>query len=1103
LTETLRGATERKDDSVSRGTPPAQTGIFVRGGEYWTVGYGSVSFSLRDLKGLSYIQRLLQHPGEEFHALDLLDIPGKRMAYDSGSADIGSVLHDPAVNIGGLGDSGEMLDARAKQDYKRRLLELREELEDLRERGADEPALKVESEIDFLEREIVRAFGLRGRDRRAGSTSERARLNVTRAIKAGLRKISEHHSTLGELLERSIRTGSFCSYVPDPRILVSWQFSSEGLKRSDEVAAAAPFLVRRETGFLRAFTEGTTFVGREAERTLLHRSLEQVLRGAGGVVLIAGAAGVGKTRIAAEFGVEASQRGILTFVGSCFDRDDPVPFLPFVEILEAALAQAPSPDAFRNVLGDDASEIARLLPQLRRLFHDIPPPMKLSPEQSQRILFSAVAKLLARTATNQPVLLVLDDLHWADERTLSLVNHLAQLVSKMPVLIVGTYRDFELQPTRPLAQAVDELIRFHLVEQISLSGLPRTAVAEMLRVLSGREPPEEVVSLIYSETEGNPFFIEELFQHLVEQGKLLDSSGEFRRDLKLGDSGVPQSLRLVIGRRLARLTDDAQKILGTAAVIGRSFTFELLEGSIQADTDSLLDCVEEAERAGLVASTVQYPEAQFRFSHELIRQAVISGLSGARRQRLHLDVADAMERLYVNALEENADDIAYHLCQAGTAADAERTIRHLAIAAKRASEQGALTKAEGEYRQALNVLARLPATPARDQQELQLQLAIGQVFIATRGYTGVETAAAYDRAGALGERLGEPIQIALALGGLFALPLLRGEMDGAQAFADRVRAVAERCGTSSTRTLGHLYEGVASYHRGKLELARDYFVQALASYREDDHRGVPPDPGVETLDYMSLTAWQLGLADSARRWIREAFTLAERVRKPYALAHNRFYAAYLNVLLRDPPACQRVSEAILEQSRNQSLPLFFDICRILRGWALAQQGHSSEGISCCREGLASFKAVGNRLSIGSFLGFLAESLAKGGKLEEALATVEEGMAEVGEQLVDLPYLLWLRGELLLQRAGGSSITSADSSTPLAVDSAERSFRDSISFASRLGAKSYGLRAATSLARLLTSCGRSVEAHELLVPLWKDFVEGFDTRDLIDAKKVVG
>ncbi len=550
---------------MSSGDAPAHSGIFARSGEYWTIGYGGKSFSLKEAKGLKYIERLLRHPGEEFHALDLLREPIATTASGSTGGDLSAVLADPGVSIGGLGDAGEMLDAQAKHDYKRRLYELREELADLRDRGVVDRAEKVQSEIDFLAREIARAVGLKGRDRRVGVAVERARLNATRAIRAAVQRISEHHPALGEMLDRSIRTGSCCSYAPHPRTPVSWQFSLGVSQASAEDDAAVTLFLRREARFLEAFTEGTTFVGREPERATLRKFLEEARRGQGKVVVIGGAPGVGKTRIAAEIGAEASRDGFLTFVGGCYDREDSVPFIPFVEILEAGLAQAGSPAAFRDALGTDAPELARLLPQLRRLYSDIAAPLELPPEQSRRVLFNAVAALVVRTARRRPLLLLLDDLHWADEGTLLLLNHVAPLVAKMPVLIVGTYRDFELQPNRPLAKTLDVLIRLHLVERITLGGLSQDGVAHMLRALSGREPPEKVVDLFYSQTEGNPFFVEELFRHLVEQGKLTDSAGEFARTSELTGIDVPQTLRLVIGSRLARLSQATQKTLGAAA----------------------------------------------------------------------------------------------------------------------------------------------------------------------------------------------------------------------------------------------------------------------------------------------------------------------------------------------------------------------------------------------------------------------------------------------------------------------------------------------------------------------------------------------------------
>ncbi|MBV8358776.1 MAG: AAA family ATPase [Deltaproteobacteria bacterium] len=1077
-----------------------QLAVFVRTGDYWTVSFAGSRSSLKNIKGLHYIEHLLKHPGEEFHVLDL----AIESCNDTDSdTDISSVLHDPTLSISRLGDSGEMLDTRAIRDYKRRLDELREEFEDLRERGAHDRAAKVESEIEFLEREIVRAVGLGGRSRRAGSAAERARLNITRLIRTGLQKISEHNHTLGELLDRSIRTGTFCSYFPDPRTPISWQFSLEETQRLPEIRSPAPVVARHDTYLQRTSIGRTMFVGRETEQALLRRHLDQVLRGVGAVVMIEGTAGVGKTRLAAEFSIEASKKGVLTFSGACYDRNDPVPFVPFVEMLETTLATS-GLAAIREVLGEDITEIARLLPQLRRLFPDIPPPLELAPEQSRWVLFNAVAEVLTRMSAARPVLLVLEDLHWADEETLALVTHLGQSVSKMPVLIVGTYRDFELQPTQPLAKAIDELIRYHVLNQVSLSGLLKPAVAKMIEALAGQAPTEEVTSLIYSETEGNPFFIEELLQHLVEQDQLLDKNGEIRRDLKLDELNVPRNLRLVIGRRIARLSDGAQKALGTAAIIGRAFTFELLQQSVQADVDSLLDWIEEAEKAGLIASTMQCPEVQFRFSHELIRQAVVSGLSGARRQRLHLDVADALERLYANTLEDSADDLAYHLSEAGTAADAERTVRYLAIAAKRASEQGVLTKAEGRYRQALNALGRMPETSARNERELMLRLALGGVSAVTQGYLAAESAAAYGRVSALGERLGDSTRKVLALTALAALPLLRGEMREAQALADQVLAEHNRDGSQATLMWGHQVQGIVRYHCGDLAQASKCFERAIAAYGEEDHRSNPHDPGVETLDYAALAAWQLGMADSARASMNDAIALTDRLGKPYARAHNRFFGAYLCVLLRDSQTTQQLSEAVIELSNERSIPLFFDAGRILYGWALAEQGRCDDGVRYARDGLMSFMAAGNRIAVGSFLGLLAEAQARAGALSNALATVEEALGAAPDQLVDLPYLLWLRGEFLVQKAGqhASARETSASGGSLGTDLAEQSFREAISLATRIGARSYALRAATSLSRLLKSCGRSTEALKLLAPLYTSFVEGLDTCDLIKAKMLL-
>jgi len=332
---------------------------------------------------------------------------------------------------------------------------LREQLEDQIERGNRERAAEIDSEIEFLTREISRAVGLGGRDRRAGSAAERARLNVTRAIKISLQKISvtscHIRQAVGEL-------------HPHRHILFLLQLTPvEGLAGNFRRKLAQPLapiisgrvLLPHEASFLSPTTEQTKFVGRELERLTLRHALERTLSGNGSVVMIEGAPGVGKTRLANEFATEASGQGFRVFSGRCYDRADVVPFNPFVEILEGALIQSSNQQAFRRMLGEDAPEMARLMPQLRRIFPDIREPLEVSPEQSRRLLLNACLNLLVRAASVSPVLLLLDDLHWGDEGTLSILHFAGRAVAKSRILIVGTYRDKESDPAGALAGTLD------------------------------------------------------------------------------------------------------------------------------------------------------------------------------------------------------------------------------------------------------------------------------------------------------------------------------------------------------------------------------------------------------------------------------------------------------------------------------------------------------------------------------------------------------------------------------------------------------------------------------------------------------------------------
>ena len=683
----------------------AQTGIFVRSGDQWTIAYGGTTFSLRDMKGLAYVQRLLQHPYEKFHALDLV---GWNTA-GVGSGISGAEHRLPTgVSVRGLGDAGVMLDTQAKQEYRARLRDLRQELEELRKGADHERGEKVEAEIDFIEREIIRAVGLGGRDRHAGSAAERARLNVTRTIKIALQRIADQHAALGELLETSIRTGLFSAYIPTSADGVSWHCSSQSTEPQVHREVSTPVTLRFANTPFEVVGAQSVFVGREAEKVLLRRHLNLVRDGRGSVVLFGGTAGVGKTRIAIELAVEAAGVGPTTLVGHCYDREDPVPFAPFVEILEAAMEQASSRAGFRELLSADAAEISRLMPQLSRLFSDIPAAMELAPAQSQWILFKAVADLLGRMASGNPLLLLLEDLHWADQGTLALLEHLARNVYKIHALIVANYRDDELDSKGPVAQTLGELTRLRLAEQVNLRGLPEDAVAEMIQSLSGSEPSAALVRLLHKTTDGNPFFVGELIRHLAERGELGEFNGKTFPELTPDQLDLPDSLRLVIGRRVNRIGDETRRVLAAAAVIGRSFPFALLEAVTRADPDLLLDHVEEAERAGLISSEVVQQDAQFKFAHELIRRAVLDELSAVRRQRLHQSVAEAIEAIHPDTADDHARDLAHHLWNAGAAADTAKTIHYSRLAGDQAAQSYSNVEAEQHYAHALAAASKLP-----------------------------------------------------------------------------------------------------------------------------------------------------------------------------------------------------------------------------------------------------------------------------------------------------------------------------------------------------------------------------------------------------------
>ena len=322
-----------------------------------------------------------------------------------------------------------------------------------------------------------------------------------------------------------------------------------------------------------------------------------------------------------------------------------------------------------------------------------PAAVRRAAEQRRRLVFDAYLEYLRQATQQSPRVVLFDDVHWADEPTLQLLQHVAPHLAAMRLLVVGTYRDVELDVTRPFAKTLEALIRQRLATRISLRRLPESGVQQMLAAMSGSPAPSGLSRAVFRETEGNPFFVEEVYQHLAEQGRLFDESGAWNADLRVDTIEVPEGVRLVIGRRLERLGEPTRRVLTAGAVIGRAFPLDVLLAVVDLSEEAVLDAMDDAEHAHLVASDAGHRTPRYEFVHELIRTTLVSGLSIPRRQRLHLKIADAVERLRAASLDSHASVLAHHLYQAGAAADAQRTARLLALAGRRALAAGAFEEA--------------------------------------------------------------------------------------------------------------------------------------------------------------------------------------------------------------------------------------------------------------------------------------------------------------------------------------------------------------------------------------------------------------------------
>ncbi|MEA2411693.1 MAG: eukaryotic-like serine/threonine-protein kinase, partial [Thermoleophilaceae bacterium] len=497
------------------------------------------------------------------------------------------------------------------------------------------------------------------------------------------------------------------------------------------------------------------FVGREQEVDRLRQALEETFDGRGRLMMLVGEPGIGKTRTAQELGTYARVRGARVLVGRSYEGEGAPAYWPWLQMARAYIHDA-DPETVVSDMGAGVSDIGQVMADLQDLIPGLSASgsQTLEPEQARFRFFDSITTFLKNAAQRDPLVLFLDDLHWADGPSLRLLQFLARELSDSRLLVVGTYRDVSLGRKHPLSQALADLSREGLVERVPLHGLTEHEVERFIEVTASIHPPRSLVRAVYGETEGNPFFVSEIVSLMASEGTL-DDAGR----LEGFTVTIPQGVREVVGRRLDRLSEDCNRVLAVASAIGREFGVEIVERVAELSRDRVLELLEEAEGQRIVSDSSQPGALRFMFSHALVREALYEELGVTQRVRLHRRIAEAIEEVCGDDREPHLGELAHHFLEAQ---ELERAIEYSVEAGERAVSLMAYEEGADLYENALQALEMKVPTPDCRHVELLLKLAHAQ----TRAAEGHLAKDHYRRAALLARELDDHELFAEAAEGL-------------------------------------------------------------------------------------------------------------------------------------------------------------------------------------------------------------------------------------------------------------------------------------------------------------------------------------------------
>jgi class 3 adenylate cyclase/predicted ATPase len=859
-----------------------------------------------------------------------------------------------------------------------------------------------------------------------------------------------------------------------------------------EITGAGPVRSRLQAAAARGLTR---FVGRTAEFETLCQALERAGASHGQVVALVGEPGVGKSRLFWEFTHSRRTADWLILESGSVSYGKATPYLPLIDLLKAY---------FKITDRDDQREIrekvtGKLLTLDKALEPTLPAFLtlldvavkdqqwqNLDPPQRRKYTLDAVKRLLLRESQVQPLLVVIEDLHWIDSETQALLDSLIESLPTARLLLLLNYR--------PEYQHSWGSKTFYT--QLRIDPLPPESAGELLQALLGSDSSlAPLKQFLIARTEGNPFFLEESIRTLVETKFLVGERGSYRLEKTLESTQVPATVQAVLEARIDRLSPEEKRLLQCAAVVGKDVPFALLQSIAEQSHDELRLSLTRLQAAEFLYETSLFPDLEYTFKHALTHEVAYGSVLQERRRGLHARIVEAIERLYPDRLAEQVERIAHHSSRAELW---EKAVEYFHQAGAKSAARSVNREAIACFEQALDALKHLPESRRTLERAINIRVDLGPALTATSNFSAPKVEENYTRARELCERFGETPQLFPVLWGLARMHDNRGELRVGRGLGEQLLSLAQRAQDPALLLEAHheLWANLSA--RGELVSAHSHMEQGIALYDPQKHRDHAfryggHDPGVCCRYQAAEVLWLLGYPDQALGRSQNSLTLARELSHATTMSVALSWTAWFDQVRGEKQSLQaRIDEGMAVATEQGSLMRRAQ-ATFLQGWLLVEEGHDKTGIA---QMFKIFVAEQDRALSGRFhireAALLGEAYRRTGQNVEGLNVVNDAIART--QQTECRYydaeLNRIKGELLLQQA------TADERE------AEACFQNALKVARGQSAKSLELRAVMSLCRLWQKQGKKEDARGLLAEIYDWFTEGFDTADLKTAKALL-